>query len=544
MLTEPSLVQTLVQHKSDVNWCVFKGKSMATCSADKTVRLWRIKPDNQIEEDHTVSPLTGHTYYVHCCQFSPCGRILASSSTDGRVIFWDVKTGKQLHELSHESGVCLKICRFSPDGYQLLTGSDDETLALWDVNPVFAMLETKPVAKQLCSKMRSFVGHEGSIFAADFSPDGEIIVSGCSVGELRFWDAKYGHDPPLLELDAAHDLGVTASVFCPIKAITPENKVRFQDPKRPCHISGHVVLATAGNCNTVKLWRVSTILEFDVSPMCTLSVHTSSVSSVAFSPNGQILASASTDKSLALWNVTDGTLIKHWECHSRYLTSCAFYQANFNDASLLLATGSNDKSIKLWYLKFDLSGDKADHSAKISSEDVTTLSNQPEKEEIILPLMNLGTCKTKVRVSEWSIDQVCDWLKTVLDLQEYCESFQSNAIDGQELVNIDNRSLIDIGVKALGHRNKIIRGVQKVVAHPYLAFQSEVETPDEYLCPITHEVMTDPIIAADGYTYERIAMEAWLKSGKVISPMTNAPLASLTLTPNRSLKLLIERFQN
>ena len=78
--------------------------------------------------------------------------------------------------------------------------------------------------------MRAFVGHEGTIFAASFTPDGEAIVSGCSNGELRFWDAKYGHDPALLELNDAHDLGVTTCAFSPGKCAKPGTKVRFQDP--------------------------------------------------------------------------------------------------------------------------------------------------------------------------------------------------------------------------------------------------------------------------------------------------------------------------
>ena len=85
----------------------------------------------------------------------------------------------------------------------------------------------------------------------------------------------------------------------------------------------------------------------------------------------------------------------------------------------------------------------------------------------------------------------------------------------------------------------------QIIAHPYLAFHgsTEVETPDEYLCPITHELMRDPVIASDGYSYERSAIAAWLGSGgDPVSPMTNDPLLSPTLTPNRSLKLLIERF--
>ena len=102
----------------------------------------RFNDDNHLEEIPSVSPLIGHSYYVHCCQFSPCGKLLASSSTDGRVILWDVSSGKALREFSHESHSCIKICRFSPDGERLLTGSDDETLVLWDVRGVYAGVGT------------------------------------------------------------------------------------------------------------------------------------------------------------------------------------------------------------------------------------------------------------------------------------------------------------------------------------------------------------------------------------------------------------------
>ena len=53
------------------------------------------------------------------------------------------------------------------------------------------------------------------------------------------------------------------------------------------------------------------------------------------------------------------------------------------------------------------------------------------------------------------------------------------------------------------------------------------------LCPITHEPMIDPVSAADGQTYERSAIEAWLMKGSVpISPLTGEPLKDKTLRPN------------
>lgn len=58
---------------------------------------------------------------------------------------------------------------------------------------------------------------------------------------------------------------------------------------------------------------------------------------------------------------------------------------------------------------------------------------------------------------------------------------------------------------------------------------------DVFRCPITSEVMADPVIAADGHTYERTAIERWL-SQHLSSPMTNAPLPSRALLPNFTLR--------
>ena len=63
--------------------------------------------------------------------------------------------------------------------------------------------------------------------------------------------------------------------------------------------------------------------------------------------------------------------------------------------------------------------------------------------------------------------------------------------------------------------------------------------PDELLCPITRELMLEPMVAADGYTYERSALCAWFDGGHDTSPMTNARLDHLHMIPNRALKMLI-----
>jgi len=69
---------------------------------------------------------------------------------------------------------------------------------------------------------------------------------------------------------------------------------------------------------------------------------------------------------------------------------------------------------------------------------------------------------------------------------------------------------------------------------------SEMEKVNEaFLCPITREVMEDPVILMDGHTYERDAIERWLDSHNT-SPKTNVQLTSRSIISNHTLKQQIE----
>ena len=67
---------------------------------------------------------------------------------------------------------------------------------------------------------------------------------------------------------------------------------------------------------------------------------------------------------------------------------------------------------------------------------------------------------------------------------------------------------------------------------------SIIQRPHEHFCPISHGVMKDPVVAADGHTYERSQIERWL-SQKSISPVTNLPMGT-KLVSNTTLRKLIE----
>ena len=69
--------------------------------------------------------------------------------------------------------------------------------------------------------------------------------------------------------------------------------------------------------------------------------------------------------------------------------------------------------------------------------------------------------------------------------------------------------------------------------------ESSRSLPSSFFCAISHSVMRDPVVCADGMTYERAYIESWLLAHDT-SPLTNQPLAHKLLVPNIALKQAID----
>ena len=109
---------------------------------------------------------------------------------------------------------------------------------------------------------------------------------------------------------------------------------------------------------------------------------------------------------------------------------------------------------------------------------------------------------------------------------------QSSAIPAVESFHIEDRSDEELGQLAQFASRlrdaadaEIDRRIYDALAHEH----------DEYVCPITQAIMTDPVCAADGHSYERSAIERWLGEGNSRSPKTNLQMAHTHLNPNQAL---------
>jgi WD40 repeat protein len=98
------------------------------------------------------------------------------------------------------------------------------------------------------------------------------------------------------------------------------------------------LVASASCDDTVRLWETTT------GTCCsTLKGHSSNVTAVVFSPDGQLVASASRDNTVRLWEVATGTCRSTLEGHSNWVTAVAF-----SPDGQLVASASNDKTVRLW----------------------------------------------------------------------------------------------------------------------------------------------------------------------------------------------------
>ena len=187
---------------------------------------------------------------------------------------------------------------FSPDGKLLATGDSNGEIQVWQMPGL--------------SRTRTCRGQMGWLWHVVFSSDSQILASCGHDSTVQLWNATTGE---LLRI-----LQHSSMVFC--TAFSPNGKL----------------LVSCVENALIKLWDVATgeILKI-------LSGHENCVWAVAFSPDGQIVASGGEDKTIKLWDVATGECLQTWEGHAGWVKS-----VQFSPDGTILISGSFDRTIRIW----------------------------------------------------------------------------------------------------------------------------------------------------------------------------------------------------
>lgn len=327
------LIQTLSGHTDRVWGLAWSpsGKQLASCSGDRTVRIWSFHAGNDEESSRwqcdAVLEEEDHDRTIRSVDWSPDGRCLATASFDASTAIWHQEDS--MWELvatleGHENEV--KGVAWSPNGTALATCGRDKAVWIWEVLPgnEFEVLDIKQ-------------GHSQDVKMVAWHPSGELLASASYDDSIKMW-RDVGDEWECSQTLSGPGLGHSSTVWA----------LSFSKDGRR--------MVSCGDDGRVKIWydsrgklgwKLEATLEGD---------QMRAIFSVSWSAD-DVIASASGDNSICLYSATStqrkGSAASGSEGWQLLGKQEQAHEADVNcvrwspDACLLASAG-DDNEVKLW----------------------------------------------------------------------------------------------------------------------------------------------------------------------------------------------------
>lgn len=229
---------------------------------------------------------TNHGAFVTSLVFAPDGQTIASADRNGTVQVWTVDGGREVHQF-HTWPLGQVCVAFSPLGDMLAAGC-----AAWWGSPAQVRRWNLADGRELSA----FRGHQGRITALAYSPDGLTLATGSKDRTIRLWDATSGRERggfAARMADLLRLIGIGNQEEELRAAVVNETEIR----SLAFSPDGTMIAAATG-------WRATLWSVVEGKLLANLKDHSAFVDTVAFSPDGRTLATASRDGTVKFWDVS------------------------------------------------------------------------------------------------------------------------------------------------------------------------------------------------------------------------------------------------
>jgi WD40 repeat protein/tRNA A-37 threonylcarbamoyl transferase component Bud32 len=319
------------------------GKRLASASADPSIIIWDAASG---EVERTIR---GHTARIHDVTFDADGRRLASGSADGTVKVWDV-SARDAFSVSPVTKIYLATEAFSADGKRFAGVLGTSSIQVYDTAS----------ARRVGGLKAKVLKNQG----VALSPDGRHLAAASGPmnepGVVSVWNVDQGDVALILK---GHKDYVNRVVFrgdgLQIASVSLDRTVRLWDATSgretrtltepnpadplPWELANCLTFSPDGKLLAVAFGKTIAVWDLSTGQIAQRLEHKDSVRGVQFSPDNLVLASASADKTVQVWNVATG---KQWvplKGHAGAVNAVAF-----SPDGRRFASASFDHSVKLW----------------------------------------------------------------------------------------------------------------------------------------------------------------------------------------------------
>jgi WD40 repeat protein len=281
-----------------------------------------------------VATLNSRVWHIRSLVFAPDGKTLASAGivpgnrdvnaalkSGGIIELWDLTTNKSLWLWKDPSPI--GAAAFSPGSTTLASGGMDGTLRLRNVDRG--------------DLIKILHAGTGPVNAVAFAADGQTLAVGNA--DLKVRIVRVGTREILERFESGNSQSVLCLAYSPDgKTLAVAGSDRPKLVPRVQDVDGNISKDEKADISTVRLfevgsWKLRTVL----------AGHHGAVTSLVFSPDGKLLATAGVDHTTKLWNVADGKEVATLDGHTARVNVLAF-----SPDGTLLISGGHDKTVKLW----------------------------------------------------------------------------------------------------------------------------------------------------------------------------------------------------